>query len=67
MVLIHSFNYNLSSVKDNDDLGSTSGLFFLLILKTFSKWSNLNADHEKRLLKKKASYVNLVLSFHQVV
>ena len=50
MVLIHSFNYNLNSVKDNDDLGSTNSLFFLLILKTFSKWSNLNSDHEKRLL-----------------
>ena len=67
MALIHSFNHNLSSVKDNDDLGSTSRLVFFNLENLFQMVKLKFRPREEIIKKKKASYMNLVLTFHKVV
>ena len=53
MVLIHSFNHNLSSVKDNDDLGSTSSLFFSFNLENLFQMVKLKFRPREEIIKKK--------------
>lgn len=62
MALIHSFIHNLSSVNDNDDLGSTSSLVFFNLENLFQT-VKLKFRPQEEIIKKKACYF-LVLTFH---
>ena len=62
MALIHSFVHNLSSVNDNDDLGSTSSLVFFNLENLF-QMVKLKFRPQEEIIEKKACYF-LVLTFH---